>query len=97
MALPHHSPHWQKLRKVMVTELLSSHRLDALQHLRREKVQELVDHIGRFAREGQAVDISRVAFATTLNLMLRTMFSRDVMDMDDGHGRSSNEFKEVGR
>jgi hypothetical protein len=58
-------------------------------------VQELVDHIGRLAREGQAVDISRVAFTTTLNLMSRTMFSRDVMDMDDGHGRSSNEFKEV--
>ncbi|GJN28983.1 hypothetical protein PR202_gb17165 [Eleusine coracana subsp. coracana] len=38
-------PRWRTLRKIMSTELFAPRRLDALQHLRREKVQELVDHI----------------------------------------------------
>lgn len=87
------APRWRALRKIMATELFAPHRLDALEHLRREKVQELVDHVGRLAREGAAVDLGRVVFTSSLNLLSRTMFSRDLTDLDD-HG-GSKEFQEV--
>ncbi|CAL4924420.1 unnamed protein product [Urochloa decumbens] len=88
-----HSPRWRALRKIMAAELFAPHRLDALQGLRREKVQELADHVGRLAREGAAVDIGRVAFTTGLNLLSRTIISRDLTSLDD-HG-GSKEFQEV--
>ncbi|KAL5223885.1 hypothetical protein ABZP36_010524 [Zizania latifolia] len=87
------APRWRSLRRIMATEMFAPHRLDALQHLRREKVQELVDHVARLAREGTAVDIGRVAFTTSLNLLSRTIFSRDLTSLDD-HGKSK-EFQEV--
>jgi cytochrome P450 len=87
------SPRWRTLRKIMGRELFAPHRLDALQHLRREKVQLLVDHVGRLAREGVAVDVGRVAFTTMLNLLSRTMFSCDLTNLDD-HGESKG-FQEV--
>ncbi|CAL4932948.1 unnamed protein product [Urochloa decumbens] len=88
-----HSPRWRALRKIMAAELFAPHRLDALQGLRREKVQELADHVGRLAREGTAVDVGRVAFTTGLNLLSRTIFSRDLTSLDDHSG--SKEFQEV--
>ncbi|KAL6619158.1 hypothetical protein ACP70R_034297 [Stipagrostis hirtigluma subsp. patula] len=87
------SPRWRALRRLMATELFAPHRLDALQRLRREKVRELADHVGRLAREGAAVDVGRVAFTTSLNLLSRTIFSRDLTDLDD-HGGSKG-FQEV--
>jgi hypothetical protein len=87
------APRWRALRKIMGTELFAPHRLDALQHLRREKARELVDHVARLARRGEAVDVGRVAFTTSLNLVSRTIFSRDLTSLDDD-GRS-REFQEV--
>jgi hypothetical protein len=54
------SPRWRTLRKIMSTELFAPHRLDALHHLRREKVRELVDYIGRQASQGAAVKVGVV-------------------------------------
>ncbi|TVU31203.1 hypothetical protein EJB05_22881, partial [Eragrostis curvula] len=67
-----------------------AHRLDELQHLRREKVSDLVDHVRCLAQEGVAIDINRVAFTTSLNLISRTIFSCDVTDLDDHGDTSSN-------
>ncbi|CAN6287711.1 unnamed protein product [Urochloa humidicola] len=87
------APRWRALRKIMGAELFAPHRLDALQHLRREKAQELVDHVARLARRGEVVSVGRVAFATSLNLVSRTIFSRDLTSLDDAGG--SREFQEV--
>ncbi|KAL6599148.1 hypothetical protein ACP70R_046012 [Stipagrostis hirtigluma subsp. patula] len=68
------------------------------QQLRRDKVQELVDHIGRLAAAGEgpaAVEVGRVAFTTILNLLSRTIFSRDLASLDDHGGESEEEFHEV--
>ncbi|KAM0913228.1 hypothetical protein ACQ4PT_012290 [Festuca glaucescens] len=84
-------PRWRSLRKIMSTELFAPHRLDALQGLRSDKVRELAAHITRLARDGAAVDVGRVAFATSLNLLSGTIFSRDLTSLDD-HG-GSKEFQ----
>ncbi|KAF7019455.1 hypothetical protein CFC21_032629 [Triticum aestivum] len=87
------APKWRALRKMMATELFAPHRLDALHHLRSDKVRELTDHVARLAREGTAVNIGRVAFTTSLNLISRTIFSIDLTSLDDMS--SSKEFQEV--
>ncbi|TVU31190.1 hypothetical protein EJB05_22868 [Eragrostis curvula] len=86
------SPRWRTLRKILGTELFAPHRLDALQHLRREKVQELVDHVGRLADEGSPVKVGLVVFTTMLNLLSGTIFSRDLTALND---HQSKEFHEV--
>ncbi|EEC66608.1 hypothetical protein OsI_32841 [Oryza sativa Indica Group] len=86
-------PRWRELRKIMATELFATHRLDALHELRQEKVSELVDHVARLARDGAAVDVGRVAFTTSLNLLSRTIFSRDLTSLDDRG--ASKEFQQV--
>ncbi|EAZ15414.1 hypothetical protein OsJ_30826 [Oryza sativa Japonica Group] len=58
-----------------------------------EKVPELVDHVAGLARDGTAVDIGRVAFTTSLNLVARTIFSHDLTSLDD-HG-ASKEFQRL--
>jgi cytochrome P450 len=91
------APQWRALRKLIGTELFAPHRLDALRHLRRDKVQELVAHVAQLARDdvGQKarVNVGRVAFTTSLNLVSCTIFSRDLTSLDDQGG--STEFQEV--
>nr|BAJ97899.1 predicted protein [Hordeum vulgare subsp. vulgare] len=82
-----HAPRWRSLRRIMAAELFAPLRLDALQRLRVEKVRELTAHVARLARDGEAVDVGRVAFTTSLNLLSRTVFSTDLTSLDD-HGVS---------
>ncbi|GJN00002.1 hypothetical protein PR202_ga17149 [Eleusine coracana subsp. coracana] len=88
------APRWRTLQKIMSTELFAPRRLDALQHIRREKVQELVDHISKVASKGAAVELGFVTFTTMLNLLWRTIFTKDLAELD-GHGESSREFHEL--
>jgi cytochrome P450 len=63
---------------------------------RHDKVRELVAHVAWLARGGgqQArVNVGRVAFTTSLNLVSCTIFSRDLTSLDDHSG--STEFQEV--
>ncbi|XP_052165114.1 geraniol 8-hydroxylase-like [Oryza glaberrima] len=100
--LPSSAPRWRALRRIMATELFAPHRLDAAapRRLRREKVRELVAHVARLAAgEGgkpAVVDVGRVAFATSLNLLSRTIFSRDLTSLDD-HGGSKGFQEAVAR
>nr|CAB3467831.1 unnamed protein product [Digitaria exilis] len=75
-------PRWRALRRTMAAELFAPHRLEALHHVRREKVRELVDHVGRLARVGAAVDVGQVVFTTGLNLLSCMIFSHDLTAFD---------------
>jgi cytochrome P450 len=81
--LPPGSPRWRALRKVCSVELFAPRCLNAHQALRRQKVERLVSHVARLAREGSAVDVGRVAFLTALNLVSCTIFSVDLACLDD--------------
>ncbi|KAF8688284.1 hypothetical protein HU200_042337 [Digitaria exilis] len=92
--LPATSPRWRALRKVCSGELFAPHRLDVNGSLRGDKVEELVSHVARLASEGKHVRVGRLAFVTALNLLSSTIFSTDLVSLDDrlGLGR---EFKDV--
>ncbi|KAI8542236.1 hypothetical protein RHMOL_Rhmol08G0122800 [Rhododendron molle] len=71
---------WRSLRKALNSNIFSGNRIDASQNLRRQKVQELIEHAGKCCREGVAVDIGTAAFKTSLNLLSNTVFSVDMAD-----------------
>ncbi|KAK4712248.1 hypothetical protein R3W88_006761 [Solanum pinnatisectum] len=55
--LPASHPQWRTLRKIMTSHIFSINKLDASQHLRYKKIQEVVAYCKRSSQMGEAVDI----------------------------------------
>ncbi|KAL7247057.1 hypothetical protein ACSBR2_002050 [Camellia fascicularis] len=83
---------WRSLRKIMTSNMFSGNRLDANQYLQWQNVEELISYVGKCCQEGVVVDIGRVAFTTSLNLLSNTVFS---MDLADPSLDSAKEFKDL--
>ncbi|XP_057981156.1 cytochrome P450 76T24-like [Malania oleifera] len=86
-ALDHHkasviwspaSANWRNLRKILMVQMFVTHRLNASQHLRLQKVQQLREHLRQRSRSGGAVDVGGAVFTTLLNMISITMFSVDL-------------------
>uniref|UniRef100_A0A0V0IKY7 Putative ovule protein n=1 Tax=Solanum chacoense TaxID=4108 RepID=A0A0V0IKY7_SOLCH len=90
--LPASHPQWRTLRKIMTSHIFSINKLDASQHLRYKKIQELVGYCERSSQMGEAVDIGAAIFRTMLNLLSNTLFSKDLADPYENSGE---EFKEL--
>ncbi|KAH9323397.1 hypothetical protein KI387_018036, partial [Taxus chinensis] len=85
-----YGPHWKKLRRISSTELMTSRRLQALQHLRSEEIFRTVRLI--FEERGKSVNISHTVFYTGLNLLGKMIFSASVFDPNNPE---SMEFKDA--
>ncbi|CAA0840915.1 Cytochrome P450 76C2 [Striga hermonthica] len=83
---------WRSLRKALNSNMFSGSRLDANQHLRCRKVQELVAYCRKSSQAGDPVDVGRAAFRTSLNLLSNTIFSKD---LTDPFSDSAKEFKDL--
>ncbi|KAM3337169.1 geraniol 8-hydroxylase isoform X1 [Capsicum galapagoense] len=73
-------PQWRKLRRILNTNIFSSNMLDANQHLRSQKMKELIAYCAKCCQEGEALDVGQIAFKTNLNLLSNTLFSKDLAD-----------------
>ncbi|KAF8391759.1 hypothetical protein HHK36_021993 [Tetracentron sinense] len=85
------SPQWRSFRKICNQQMFTTQRLDANQGLRRQKVRDLLTHIRYSCEAGKAVDVGRIAFGTTLNLMSNTLFS---VDLAHPNSDTTQEFKD---
>ena len=74
---------WRSLRKILKSHLFTAKKLDENRHLRSTKVHELIRYCEKCSQSGEAVDIGRAAFLTTLNLLSNTIFSKDMTDSYD--------------
>ncbi|KAG9441572.1 hypothetical protein H6P81_017426 [Aristolochia fimbriata] len=83
---------WRRLRSLCNTSIFSSQRLDAGEGLRRRKVAELLAHVKNRALSKKAVDIGRITFVASLNLVANTVFSVDLVDIDS---EKAQEFKDL--
>nr|WET52779.1 cytochrome P450 76B128 [Ajuga reptans] len=86
------APRWRSIRKALNSNMFSGSRLDANQHLRCRKVQELIAYCRKSSQAGNAVDVGRAAFRTSLNLLSNTIFSKD---LTDPYSDSAKEFKDL--
>ncbi|XP_057980116.1 cytochrome P450 76T24-like [Malania oleifera] len=86
-ALDHHkasviwspvSDNWRNLRKILTVQMFVTHRLNASQHLRLKKVQQLREHLSEKCHDGAAVDVGGAVFTTLLNMISNTLFSVDL-------------------
>ncbi|KAL4602652.1 hypothetical protein ACB092_10G068900 [Castanea dentata] len=64
----------RNLRRICMEQLFANKTLDANQAIRHEKVQDLLADTRQSSLNGEAVDIGRAAFKTTLNLLSNTIF-----------------------
>lgn len=85
------SPLWRNLRKICNLHIFSHKKLESDQHIRHEKVQELVGYVRRSLSTGDAVDIGEAAFKTMVNLLSKTMLSEDLTNPSD----SAKDFKDL--
>ncbi|XP_019195214.1 PREDICTED: geraniol 8-hydroxylase-like [Ipomoea nil] len=83
---------WRALRKIMNSNIFSGNKLDTNQQLRARKIQELIIYCQNKSQVGEAVDLGRAAFRTTLNLLSNTVFSKD---LTDPFSDSAKQFKEL--
>ncbi|MED6152832.1 hypothetical protein PIB30_095808 [Stylosanthes scabra] len=95
------SPRWRDLRKICNNLLFSNKNLDASQELRQRKIRGLLGKVKESSLRGEVVDIGRLAFMTTINLVSSTIYSQDLINSSDVAGEFkelvSNIMKEVGR
>jgi hypothetical protein len=82
---------WKDLRKTCNNLLFSNKNLDSNQALRSQKIIELYDEINDSATKYEAVNIGRLAFKTTINMLSNTVYSVDLVRSSDKAG----EFKEL--
>ncbi|KAG2681344.1 hypothetical protein I3760_11G140400 [Carya illinoinensis] len=71
---------WIKLRKICNSQMFTTHRLEALQGLRHQMMDTLVLKVVEASETGEAINIGRLVFGTTLSLLSNTMFSVDLID-----------------
>nr|AKI33939.1 cytochrome P450 76AD1-like protein [Abronia nealleyi] len=86
------SPKWKNFRKITAVHLLSPQRLDACHALRHAKVKQLYEYIQECAIKGEAVDIGKAAFTTSLNLLSNLFFS---VELAHHTSNTSQEFKQL--
>ncbi|GLU05700.1 hypothetical protein SLE2022_227830 [Rubroshorea leprosula] len=82
VGLPHLpiSPLWRNLRKICISHIFATQKLDANQYLRHRKIEHLLTMVQGSCRLGEVVDIGQAAFDTTLNLLSNTIFSEDLAE-----------------
>ncbi|KAK8658801.1 hypothetical protein V6N13_029022 [Hibiscus sabdariffa] len=89
---PSDDSRWRKLRGLCSTQLFSAQKLNSLQFLRYQKVEQLIQHIKNRCLSNSQVNVGEVVFATTLNLIFSTIFSIDIVDPEFS---TAQEFKDV--
>ena len=73
-------------------QIFSNKTLDANQAIRHMKVQDLLADTHQSSLNGEAVDVGRAAFKTTLNLLSNTIFS---VELADPNSDTAIEYKEI--
>lgn len=90
--MPVASEKWKAMRKICKEQVFGNHSLDASQHLRRQRLHQLVDYVQKRCDSGRAVNIREAAFTTMLNHMSATLFSTEDSEFDS---TSSSQLKEI--
>ncbi|KAK8560862.1 hypothetical protein V6N13_026297 [Hibiscus sabdariffa] len=86
------SPLWRTLRKLCNTHIFAAPKLDSSEHMRRDKIQQLIASVGNCCLKGEAVNIGQAAFDTSINLLSNTISSVDLVGPNSS---DAQEFKKT--
>ncbi|KAK3425440.1 hypothetical protein EUGRSUZ_F02408 [Eucalyptus grandis] len=91
-----YGPYWRYVRKVAMLDLLSSHRLELLKHVRDSEVQASMTHLYKRCMESYSgapkkvlVDMKRWFGDITLNVVFRMIVGKRYEDKQDEKGREA--------
>ncbi|KAJ9553225.1 hypothetical protein OSB04_017270 [Centaurea solstitialis] len=74
---------WKTLRTLCQTEMFSAKALQAHSRLRQEKLDRMVDFLHK--KQGQAINVEKVIFATLFNSLSCVVFGKDLVDLESEH------------
>ncbi|CAN4108701.1 unnamed protein product [Withania somnifera] len=77
-----YGPIWRQLRKVCVLELLSAKRVQSFESIREEEVENLIEAISLIPSQ-VPVDISKMIFSMTNNIIARAAFGKKCKHKDE--------------
>ncbi|VFQ69791.1 unnamed protein product [Cuscuta campestris] len=78
-----YGPYWRQARKVCVTELLSSKRVESFVVIRDEEVRRLMETVSVSGHFESGVDMSELFFALANNVLCRMAFGKRFIGDDD--------------
>ncbi|KAI4300729.1 hypothetical protein L6164_034070 [Bauhinia variegata] len=94
-----YGPYWRFMKKLCVTQLLSSSQLSRFTHIREQEIEKLLQFLMLCSKEGRACDLCIHLTSLTNNIMCRMAMSTTYSDKDNDaeqiHGLV-REFMEVG-
>ncbi|KAA3458537.1 cytochrome P450 82G1-like [Gossypium australe] len=98
MALAPYGEYWRNIRKIATVELLSSHRLEKLKHIRFSEMDSFIKELYGLSRNGAKVTINealeRLTFNINLRLLVGKRFSRcDYEEVNSEPWRYGNAIK----
>nr|XP_027083748.1 geraniol 8-hydroxylase-like [Coffea arabica] len=85
---------WRKLRKLCNSQVFTTQRLDALQRLRYQMMEDMVQRVSQAGEAGETLYIGNLVFGTTLSSFSKMMFSGDAFDPNS---EEAKELKELFR
>ncbi|XP_024027369.1 cytochrome P450 81E8 [Morus notabilis] len=88
--------HWRSLRRISSLEILSSHRLQMLSHIRADEVRSLVRRLLR-SRPDQTVEMKSLLFELTLNVMMRMIAGKRYYGESLAEVEEARRFREIVR
>ncbi|WMV26246.1 hypothetical protein MTR67_019631 [Solanum verrucosum] len=74
--------YWRNMRKLCTVHLLSNHKINSFQSMRKQEVQLLIESIKKEAHDRVVVDLSARILSLNANLTCLMMFGKKYMDED---------------
>ncbi|KAG6388733.1 hypothetical protein SASPL_150165 [Salvia splendens] len=83
---------WRDMRKISTEHIYSRQSMERSQELRKEKLQQLLDHAQKCFEEGRALDFTEASFITSTNVMSAILYSKQDTEFDS---TATKEFRET--
>nr|GLL19504.1 cytochrome P450 CYP736A12-like [Ipomoea trifida] len=80
-----YSPYWRNMRKLATLQLLSNHKINSFQPIRREELCSLIESLKQAALDGLAVDLSSKVSELIADMSCRMVFGKkyEIKDIDE--------------
>ncbi|PWA78285.1 cytochrome P450 [Artemisia annua] len=93
VAWSNNTAHWRNMRKLLVSQVLSSTNLTAGQSFRTHEVRKTVNEV--YNKIGKKVDINEIAFKTEVNVVTSMLWGRSKSSAVKDYSCFEGEFREV--
>nr|WOJ51797.1 cytochrome P450 family 782 subfamily C polypeptide 1 [Phlegmariurus tetrastichus] len=88
-----YNAHWRLMRKIFNTELMSNSRLNMQAKMRKEEVMAMAARVLDYIKNGQLVDMKKIADDVVLNILLQMLFGKRYENSDSNVAKELRNFE----